>query len=87
MFANDFMREVTVEAVEVRNIIVHNHGIVSPTFKRRLPEYPAQIGDRVELKRTDLAGLDLRLSFYVLDLDKRAIEKFGLPTRDLDSQA
>lgn len=87
IFLNDFMQDETIQAVEVRNIIVHNHGNVSPTFKKRLPDYPARIGDRVRVDRTDLSLLDLRLSNYVLDLDERAVAKFNLPTRDLESPA
>jgi len=68
-----------VELVEIRNILVHNRGVISTLFKRRLPGYPAEVGQRVRIER-DYAGVVRKaLLEAVFDIDKRAIEKWGLP--------
>lgn len=87
LLLNDYMLDNVAEAVEIRNIIVHNHGRVSPTFKRRLPNYPAEVGDRIQVKYPSLGLLALRLTLHAYAIDKRAAEKFGLPTYVVEDTA
>ena len=71
--------------IEVRNIIVHNRGIVNRIFKSRVPWFPAELGEYIKLKRDDdhlendvFANVTF-LAKSVCDIDQRAAEKFRLP--------
>lgn len=69
-----------VRIIEVRNLIVHNRAIVNRLFLSRLPDFPASLGDRVDLDgRAVLDDIEF-LDSSVSDIDRRAVEKFGLPT-------
>jgi hypothetical protein len=78
LFENKEREERAVQLIEVRNIIVHNRGIASRTFLRRMPHFPAKIGEKVRLG--DLATKEMELfPICVCDIDVRGAAKFGLP--------
>jgi hypothetical protein len=67
---------VVVELVEVRNVIVHHHGTINKAFKQRLPAYPGEIGERVQVP--DLADKFNVLTESANNLDRASVAKFGL---------
>jgi hypothetical protein len=72
--------ERAVRIIEVRNLIVHNRAIVNRLFLSRLPGFTASLGDRVDMEGKAVLDDIEFLASSVSDIDKRAIEKFGLPT-------
>lgn len=68
-----------VRIIEVRNLIVHNRAIVNRLFLSRLPDFTASLGDRVDLESRAVDDIEF-LDSSVSDIDRRAVEKFGLPT-------
>lgn len=69
-----------VLAVEIRNLFVHNRGIVNRRFKERVPEFPREVGESLNLPWQDVFEFMRFLIDGGLEIDKRAIEKFALPT-------
>jgi hypothetical protein len=79
-------KEDSVEAVrivEIRNLIVHNRAIVNNTFINRLDRVGIKgytVGQGITLHPSIVRSEASFLFERVLDMDHRAIEKFGLPT-------
>lgn len=48
--------EHLVQAAEIRHILVHNSGIVDAKFLNRLPDWPQQTGQRIQVKKSDADG-------------------------------
>lgn len=70
------------EITEIRNIIVHNHGIVSRIFKSRLPNYPAALDEPIKISMQE-AGAAMGFTIKsVSNIDARAAEKFNLEQQD-----
>lgn len=79
LFADDNQRNQAVYLVALRNLIVHNQGIVDQHFMRLYPDAP-DVGTRIQVG-IDENGKALRfLIDWIMDLDVRMIEKFSLPT-------
>jgi hypothetical protein len=79
LFADDCQRDRAVRLVLLRNLIVHNQGIVDQHFMQEYSDAPG-IGTRVHIG-VDENGKALRfLVDWIMDLDVRLIEKFSLPT-------
>ena len=71
--------EHAVRIVEMRNLIVHNRAVVNRRFLSRLPNFPAKLGETLELRSDDVFD-DLEfLGQSCADIDERAALKFGLP--------
>lgn len=67
-----------VRIIEVRNLIVHNRGVVNRTFLVRTEDSSLEVGSRIGLVPEPLVDdLDF-LAKAVLDIDERASVKFGL---------
>ncbi len=79
--------ERTVLVIEMRNLIVHNRGIVSKVAANRAPELANHIGSRVPLTEDQVRQHRDLLDACVKDIDSRASEKFGLTRRDVDPAA
>ncbi|HEY8724212.1 MAG TPA: hypothetical protein VIL92_10195 [Gaiellaceae bacterium] len=80
LFASDDQRHMAVLVVEVRNIITHNRAVVNDTFVRRVKESPWAVGQRIELDFQTHSGFMAFLESTAADIDRRAIEKWALPT-------
>jgi len=64
--------------IEIRNLLVHNRGIVNRTFQVKTGDSSLAIGSLFELRPHPLiSDLDF-LAKSVLDIDERAALKFGL---------
>ena len=70
--------DMAVRIIEVRNLIVHNRAIVNRLFLSRSPDFAAKSGERVEMEGKSVLDDIEFLAVSVLDIDRRAIEKFGL---------
>jgi len=75
--------ERAVRLVEIRNIIVHNRGVIGKISVRRIPSLAPLQGKRIGF--TDKAIWEERffLRQAALDIDVRAASKFGLPVTKL----
>jgi hypothetical protein len=78
LFTTDHKRSRAIVAVELRNIIVHNRGIINQRFLERVPNYKAAVGDTVDLEG-QLMDLIVFFVDSVAGIDRRAGEKFGIP--------
>ena len=67
--------------VELRNVFVHNRGMISRRFQERVPNHPAQIGEQIIPVPVEMLGHSIFLLDSVMDIDARAIAKFGLPNQ------
>lgn len=72
--------ETIATLVETRNILTHNRGVVNSTFKKRLPNHPAIIGERLTPEYDTLQTLANFLTELVCDIDRRAIDKWNITT-------
>jgi len=79
LFQNEEEMYYARNAVELRNLIVHNRGIVNNVFLHRVPDYSGVIGDRIRLSDENLISIVALISRSVSDIDVRASSKFGLP--------
>jgi hypothetical protein len=67
-----------VRIIEVRNLLVHNRGIVNRIFHSRTGDSSLEIGSLIKLTpRSMISDLDF-LAKSVLDIDERAPLKFSL---------
>ncbi len=69
-----------IDVIEARNLIVHNAGIVNRTYLKRQPHSTQQLGEQIKIASPTEAPAFL--AHAVVDIDARAIAKFGLPTYD-----
>jgi hypothetical protein len=74
----DVQREKITEAIEIRNISVHNRCLVSKRFTARLPASQIQIGQRYELYVHHVDRIVPLLLEFVRDLDQDMIRKLSL---------
>ncbi len=79
LFVDAVKLDAVVEWLEIRNLIVHNRGVVNRIFLSRLPNYKAKLGDTISLDGKMIYGTSDVLSEVVQSLDERAAVKFGLP--------
>lgn len=65
------------EAVAIRNVLVHNNGIVNSGLARSVRRYDGRVGERVvDFNPLDLQGM---LVIAAVDIDQRAKSKWSLP--------
>lgn len=71
---------LAADVVEIRNLIVHNRGIVNQTFLSKTSTFDkVNVGDRQELSGKYLGLVVEFLSIATTDIDDRASKKFKLP--------
>jgi hypothetical protein len=77
LFTSEALRNTAMEAVAIRNVLVHNNGTVDAHLAGLIPRYRGQEGQRV----ADFDAIDFRnqLILAVIDIDQRARNKWGLP--------
>lgn len=79
LFETSSQLESAVRIVEMRNITVHNRGIVNSTFLSRVPSATEKLGDRISLPGALIIDYMEILAKSALTLDARARKKFKLP--------
>jgi len=79
MFLSDESLSRAIRIIEVRNLIVHNRGIVNRLFQTRTGDSTVAIGNlvKINLQNTMLEDLTF-LAESVGQMDERAAVKFGL---------
>jgi hypothetical protein len=80
LFVSASDKKTAERLIEVRNVIVHNRGRVSKIYKSRIADEPKAVGERIDLKYSDVQKARLFLENLAVDIDQRAVEKWGLPT-------
>ena len=64
--------------VEIRNVFVHNRGIVNDTFLQRVPDSSFPLGKQIKLTINDVKEHIEFFTKSVSDIETRAHEKFGV---------
>ena len=85
LFTNPACAEGVAKLVEIRNIIVHNRGIVNQLFLDRVPGWLGKIGEAIVVRDKEITKMLVFLAAAAGDTDERARDKFGLPTYDITS--
>lgn len=83
LFENSSDLEAAAEAIEVRNIITHNDGVVNRVMAGKVPGYSDKIGQQVDA--SDALQTSSFLASCARDIDIRAVDKFGLATMSRDA--
>ncbi len=82
LFTTDETLSHAVRLIEIRNLFVHNRGVVNRAFASRAPDFKTQLGQRIELE-FNFSTVEGRFLFNsAVDIDQRAADKFGLPKRE-----
>jgi hypothetical protein len=79
LFVDNSQRDRAVYLIALRNLIVHNQGIVDEHFIRLYPEAPG-IGTRIQIGVHENSKSLRFFVDWIMDLDVHMIEKFSLPT-------
>ena len=77
LFANEAVLKTAVEAVAIRNVLVHNNGLVDTRLAGLLRRYRGHEGHRVG--DFDAVSVRNQLILAVVDMDRRALAKWNLP--------
>src|SRR6266498_59995 len=77
LFISDESLDRAVEAVAIRNVLVHNNGVVDARLAGASSFFSAMRGERIE--GFDSIGLQSLLVVSVIDIDGRARDKWALP--------
>jgi hypothetical protein len=77
LFSNEDALSLAIEAVGIRNVIVHNNGVVDYRLARDVGRFRGQIGEKA--KGYNPIELPSRLILSAVDIDRRAQEKWALP--------
>jgi hypothetical protein len=85
LFTNPACAEGVAKLVEIRNIIVHNRGIVNQLFLDRVPGWLGKIGEAIVVRDKEITKMLVFLAAAAGDTDERARDKFGLPSYDITS--
>lgn len=78
LFATPEDLETAVTLIETRNVIVHNRGIVSKVAANRCPTLAPELGMRVSLTTDKVVKHRPFFGKLVLEIDARAVKKFGI---------
>ena len=71
-------RETAVNLIEIRNVIVHNRGIVSKIAANRCPRLAPDVGKRLSLTLDKMTDHRAFFGNLVREIDHRAITQFKL---------
>lgn len=56
--------------IKIRNIIIHNNGIVNATFKKEIPESKYKIGEEIIISEDDLTSYSKAITSAIVQIDK-----------------
>jgi hypothetical protein len=74
---NPAAREIILELIEVRNVVVHGGGRVDERFRERCPFLNLSVGDAVQFTARTLDRYHAAVSYYVMELAARWAETDG----------
>ena len=83
LLPDDKGMETAALIVEMRNIFVHNRGVVGTISTKRHPLLRGLEGTSLSISREDLRSHRQILENAVIDMDIRAAIKFNLPTKKM----
>lgn len=78
LFEDDVVRESVIEIVEIRNLLVHNRGIVSNRFLTRMRGCATPVGKPLDLQESREFEILAILRRCAISIDQRAHSKFDL---------
>ena len=78
LFENQDDRERAVELNELRNVIVHNRGVINRRAAHRAPRLATRIGQKVDVSFENLDSQRKFLDVLAKNIDERAIKIFKL---------
>ncbi|HZS45957.1 MAG TPA: hypothetical protein VFC63_12710 [Blastocatellia bacterium] len=78
LFETEDEYKFATEIVEIRNLVVHNRGIVNRVFLSRSRNSKLELGHKIALGTGDLKNYSKVLSSSVYDIDLRVTQQFGL---------
>ena len=78
LFPSSEILSRAVRVIEVRNLIVHNRGIVNRTFQVRTGDSAVELGKALQLAPLAVMSDSDFLAKSVIDIDARAASKFDL---------
>jgi hypothetical protein len=78
LFSDEAHLQTAVLAIEIRNLYIHNRGIVNRHFKDRVPSLTCWIGERIDITQGEIySALVNALADVATSLSSAAAEKFG----------
>lgn len=77
LFTSEAPLKAAMDAVAIRNVLVHNNGIVDARLSDLVPRYKGHEGHRIA--DFNAIGFRNQLILAVIDIDQRAQRKWGLP--------
>jgi hypothetical protein len=83
LFSAQDDRETAVKLIEIRNVIVHNRGIVSKLAASRCPALKPAIGKPVGLTSNILTDHRNFFGRLAREIDAKAVKKFGISRKGL----
>lgn len=64
------------EFYAIRNVIVHSNGIIDRRFKKQVPDFKADIGERLSVNEKYISDLESLVIEIILKFDKKLVEHF-----------
>ena len=74
---DDLQRAICL--IEIRNIITHNRAVINRIFLSRIPNYPGQIDQQIDMSPDEVLDNMKFLMGLVAYVDSRISKKFNLP--------
>ncbi|MBU1577558.1 MAG: hypothetical protein KJ869_10200 [Candidatus Edwardsbacteria bacterium] len=68
--------------IKIRNLIVHNRGMVNSEFKKEFPLVSQKVGDSYSFKYEEISKLNLDIQNFIAYTDDKIGSKFNLPLLD-----
>lgn len=84
LFPDTTHMEMAFRIIAIRNLIVHNRGIIDRRFVSKLPEYQTHLGEPIALSIAHVNEYHKFLLNAAGDIDERARKKYNLPAFDAD---
>lgn len=78
LFDEEADRQLATNAIEERNLLVHNKGVVDRIFKEKAPTHPANIGDRIKYGPKKLLDCIKLVERLTISIDQRALSQWPL---------
>jgi len=87
LFTNENHFERARELIEIRNVVVHNHGIVNRVSARKYPPFQNSLGRAIPMSHQQAGDHAQFLLDQICTIDKRAAAKFKLKKYDAGAAA
>jgi hypothetical protein len=78
LFENEEQKKDFNNAILSRNLIVHNRGIVTNEYLKKIKETELIVGEKIHSSYENISKLNISLCNFLVRIDKLLIEKFDL---------